>query len=523
MQDQPRVAAVPARTFKPRRSRPDNQRTWSGHLPFANDLIAGLRPSILVELGTHYGESYYGMCQAVQENAVSCMCYAVDTWKGDDQSGFYDESVFEEVNTYNEENYSSFSKLLRMTFDEAVESFGDGTVDLLHIDGLHTYGAVRHDFDNWLPKVRRGGVVLLHDTAARHPGFEVWRLWQELAEEFSHLEFTHSWGLGVLRKPGGLASDSHFVEALFSLSSLDQGFLRHYYSLQAELLERQAVVRVSSGAATSRFQVYPCLEDGYSELTSVATPLKSGEWQHVVLELPQGSANGRIRVDPADRPCLIRLAGVVLKRGVDGSVLRAWTDANEMRAFSPIADLALLPGDDGIRFLSTGHDACFLLPELGSAPVDQPLVLDARVRIDLDLAPVGALVESAAISTNCAAERDTAVLQRDEALRRNQELDDELRKLRSERDAALMRSQQLSAEVRNLQAERVAVVADYRRVHAINESLVDEAASLKSGLVSEEERWRQQLEGLKAELSAAYRSQSWRLTAPLRRMKRAIR
>jgi hypothetical protein len=79
-----------------------------------------------------------------------------------------------------------------------------------------------------------------------------------------------------------------------------------------------------------------------------------------------------------------------------------------------------------------------------------------------------------------------------------------------------MRNQQLSAEIRNLQAERVAVVADYRRVHAINESL-------QGRLASEQERWLREQTKLEAELKVVYQSRSWWLTAPLRRLFRAIR
>ena len=70
------MLVLPARTIRPRRYRPGNVASWSGHLPFAHDLIAAVRPSLIVELGTHYGESYFAMCQAVQENAISCKCYA---------------------------------------------------------------------------------------------------------------------------------------------------------------------------------------------------------------------------------------------------------------------------------------------------------------------------------------------------------------------------------------------------------------------------------------------------------------
>ena len=213
-----------------------------------NDLIAALRPSLVVELGTHYGESYFGMCQAVEENGVSCKCYAVDTWRGDPHAGYYDESVFTEVNAYNQRHYRAFSTLLRTTFDDAKKNFGDGTVDLLHIDGLHTYDAIRHDFDNWFPKVRPGGVVLLHDTAVRHADFQVWKLWEELTRQYPHLEFHHCWGLGVLQKPGTAGGSGESVHAVLSTSTSNQDFVRHYYAQQADLLERRRLAESLGGS-----------------------------------------------------------------------------------------------------------------------------------------------------------------------------------------------------------------------------------------------------------------------------------
>jgi hypothetical protein len=185
--------------WKPQYLKPESA-AWEGHLPFAFWIMEALAPSKFIELGTYYGTSYFAFCQAVERLGLATTCFAVDTWQGDDHAGFYGEEVFETVNAYNAERYATFSTLVRSTFDEALSHFEDGSVDLLHIDGLHTYEAVKHDFETWQPKLAPGAVVLFHDTQVRERNFGVWKLWQELKEEYPlNLEFLHSHGLGVLQ------------------------------------------------------------------------------------------------------------------------------------------------------------------------------------------------------------------------------------------------------------------------------------------------------------------------------------
>ena len=173
---------------------------WVGHLPFAAWLIQTLSPGIFVELGTHSGNSFFSFCQAAAQSGISTRCYAVDTWQGDEHAGHYDESVFARVSAYQQQHYSKFSRLLRMTFDDALQYFSDASVSLLHIDGLHTYDAVRRDFESWLPKLAPGAVVLFHDTNVRERNFGVWKLWEELQAAYPlNLQFAHSHGLGVMQ------------------------------------------------------------------------------------------------------------------------------------------------------------------------------------------------------------------------------------------------------------------------------------------------------------------------------------
>ncbi|TDG26906.1 class I SAM-dependent methyltransferase, partial [Paracraurococcus ruber] len=171
---------------------------WVEHIPFAFWLTKVLRPRCLVELGTHYGISYGAFCQAVQRLALGTRCYAVDGWEGDAHAGQYGEEVFQAVAGLNATRWSAFSSLLRMRFDAARPRFLPGEVDLLHIDGMHTYEAVAEDFAQWRDTVADGGVVLFHDTAVHDREFGVWKLWQELRAEHPHFEFLHGHGLGVL-------------------------------------------------------------------------------------------------------------------------------------------------------------------------------------------------------------------------------------------------------------------------------------------------------------------------------------
>lgn len=172
--------------------------TWITHVPFAFWLVETLKPKLLVELGTYAGVSFCAFCQQVARSNLNTMCYAVDTWQGDSQARYDGEEVYPKIARFTHEHYSAFAHLIRSTFDGALPLFRDGSIDLLHIDGFHSYDSIMHDFESWLPKMSTQGVILMHDINARMEGYGGLQAWDNISSRFPTFAFEHGFGLGVV-------------------------------------------------------------------------------------------------------------------------------------------------------------------------------------------------------------------------------------------------------------------------------------------------------------------------------------
>ena len=200
---------------------------WIEHAPFAFWLMDAMLPSCLVELGTHHGFSYLTFCQAVKQLEIKSVCYAIDSWKGDEHAGFYGEEVFAELKAYHDKLYSSFSTLIRSTFEDCCNNFQEGSIDVLHLDGRHFYEDVKHDVGMWLPKCSNKAILLLHDTQVRERGFGVWKVWQALSSQYKSFEFPHGHGLGVVAVGPNVTER---IEPLFSANEREVHQIRSIYA-----------------------------------------------------------------------------------------------------------------------------------------------------------------------------------------------------------------------------------------------------------------------------------------------------
>ncbi len=371
-------------TFLPRRYKPRNVGEWTGHLTFASDLIVALQPSLIVELGTHWGEAYFTFCQTVQEHGLSCLCYAVDHWQGDEHAGHYGEEVFEEVSQYNNRFYRQFSYLLRRSFDEALTQFAEASIDLLHIDGLHTYDAVTHDFRNWLPKVKPGGFVLLHDICPRHQDFGVWRLWEEIKSEVPDtFEFHHSWGLGVLRKQDGDRKTS-LEELLFNSAPAVQEDVRRHYVIYASHLEH-LLGRMPAFPAPRievpseiRVEVFPWINGGHSPEVCQVRKMAAGSWNTLEFDLRGVNLEGPLRIDPGYEPSFIEVGDILIHSVETGALIWSSAASSSDRGLQ-LGGTALPHPHNSSFIINSGDDPIFLLNTLPQ--FDGPFTLTLTLKV----------------------------------------------------------------------------------------------------------------------------------------------
>lgn len=177
---------------------------WSGHRRFVYDLVANIRPECIVELGSYYGCSAFTFLQALKDFDMKSHFYAIDTWEGDSfTENDYKENIYDSYKNIQEKLFAGQNAIMkRMTFDQACCDFEEESIDLLHIDGSHTYEDCRHDFEKWFSKVSRKGIILFHDISDDRLDGELLGshlFWQEIKEQFPFtLEFPYSFGLGVL-------------------------------------------------------------------------------------------------------------------------------------------------------------------------------------------------------------------------------------------------------------------------------------------------------------------------------------
>ena len=206
---------------------------WSKLIPALFAMVAVLRPRRYVELGVHNGMSFFAASQIAEALNIRMQCVAVDSWIGDPHASFHSSEVFDQFRETMKERYPN-QHWIQAFFSDALACFDPGSIDLLHIDGYHRYDAVREDFETWLPKMSRTGIILFHDINVHERQFGVWRLWDELKEKYPSFSFFHCHGLGILY----VGDEKNIISDLFQAFDKNASYrtlAQQYFELLGEL------------------------------------------------------------------------------------------------------------------------------------------------------------------------------------------------------------------------------------------------------------------------------------------------
>jgi len=117
---------------------------------------------VAVELGVAAGD----FSERILKHDQVGHLYSIDMWAGDRGHGLdqYREAIVR-LSPYRDRN-----SILRMRFDEALQLFGDASLDFIYVDGYAHDGELDGEtFRAWFPKLRHGGIIAGDDYAADWP------------------------------------------------------------------------------------------------------------------------------------------------------------------------------------------------------------------------------------------------------------------------------------------------------------------------------------------------------------------
>jgi hypothetical protein len=147
-----------------------------------------MQPKVTVDLGIDYGYSLIAFAHSNPGKVFGIDGFEGDVWTG--QRNTYDQ-VSDHIKKLQLNNVT----LIKGFFDDVVKTW-DTKIDLLHIDGFHSYEAVKNDFEKWSGFVNSTGVILFHDTDSQDTRFGVKQFFNEI--DMPKHELSGFQGLGIV-------------------------------------------------------------------------------------------------------------------------------------------------------------------------------------------------------------------------------------------------------------------------------------------------------------------------------------
>ena len=171
------------------------------------ELIAKYQPQVVLEIGTARGGTLFLLTKFSSPNAH---LISLDLPGGQYGGGY---------NKWTGYFFKSFALDTQKISLIRADSHKDSTlkklkkilkgkpIDVLFIDGDHSYEGVKKDFEMYSPLVKAGGIIAFHDIVIHPPETEcdVNKFWNEIKHNFEYKEFVANWdqkmcGIGIVIK-----------------------------------------------------------------------------------------------------------------------------------------------------------------------------------------------------------------------------------------------------------------------------------------------------------------------------------
>lgn len=160
------------------------------------DLVEALRPQLVVDAGAGDAVPFFTYCQSMQDHDVDGSAYAIEDWDPSAEPG-HPEARFSAIEAHGRKFYLGIYYLMRIPPEPAFFHFGEGTIDLLRLDGARFQDPAV--LDRWTKRVKPGGVILF--AGAAHESLRAG--WARIAALGHSCLFSDAPGLGICKTRGG--------------------------------------------------------------------------------------------------------------------------------------------------------------------------------------------------------------------------------------------------------------------------------------------------------------------------------
>jgi predicted O-methyltransferase YrrM len=184
--------------------------------------LSAARPGCrFLEIGSWCGDSTIILGKVAQENGGRLFC--VDWWKGNVGTDLEEIAAKEDVFSYFwrricNEGIGDVIIPIRSRSDEVARFFRASSFDLVFIDGDHRYESVFMDIKDYLPLIKKNGIICGHDCEGRIGDYE-----ESFLERGKNVDYYETVHCGVVLAVGSMIKDYSINHAVWSVRLNEKG------------------------------------------------------------------------------------------------------------------------------------------------------------------------------------------------------------------------------------------------------------------------------------------------------------